>query len=348
MGRLFDLLKKRVLIIAEIGCNHNGDMLLAKKLIESAANAGADVAKFQSFNPEDMMTVTAPKAAYQIKATGTKESQYKRLLRLKLTRKQHKELKVICDKNNIIFCSSPFDYKSARMLYEMKVPFFKVPSGEITNLPLLKQLGSFKKPIILSTGMANLREIGDALNAIGKEHRKDVILMHCVSVYPSKWEEANLRAIQTLKQAFKVPVGFSDHSEGIELSLVGIGLGASVIEKHITLDKNMEGGDHKASLEPHEFKELVNKIRHLEFALGNGIKRCMPSEENIRDVARKSIVACRDIKRGEIINKNLLTLKRPGTGIPPKYFEKVIGSRAKSDITSDHLIRWSQIDMRDK
>jgi len=298
MKNLLEILKKRVLIIAEIGCNHNGDMRLAVKLIEAAADAGADVAKFQSFNPHDMITVNSPKASYQIRATGKDESQYQRLSRLRFTEKQHRELKRICRRNRIIFASSPFDLKSASLLDKMNIPFFKVPSGEITNLPFLKRLGSFKRPVILSTGMADIREIKDAVNIVGKPNRKNIALMHCTSDYPAKWEDANLRAIHSLIDAFKLPVGLSDHTEGIELSLVAVGMGACVIEKHITLDKNMEGGDHKASLEPHEFEELVTKIRKLEIALGDGIKRCMPSEKNIRDVARKSIAANKNIKKG--------------------------------------------------
>ncbi|MEW6614450.1 MAG: N-acetylneuraminate synthase [Thermodesulfobacteriota bacterium] len=345
MDTLFELIKKSVLIIAEIGCNHNGDISLAKKLIEVAAEGGADVAKFQTFTPEEMITENAPKAIYQIKAIDTKESQFQRLKRMSLSHSEQEELKTFCEQKNIIFSSSPFDHKSAYFLHKMNLPFFKIPSGEITNLPLLEYIGSFGKPIILSTGMANLGEIEDALNSIGKENRKNVILMHCLSDYPAKWEDTNLRAIQTIRSAFHLPVGFSDHTEGIELPLVAVGMGAVVIEKHITLDKNMEGGDHRASLEPNEFKEMVRKIRLLEIALGDGIKRCMPSEENIRDVARKSIVALKNIRRGQIINRDDLSTKRPGTGIPPKFLKVIPGTRAKKDILADHLIQWSQLDL---
>jgi sialic acid synthase SpsE len=230
-------------------------------------------------------------------------------------------------------------------LHKINLPFFKIPSGEITNLPLIEYIASFGKPIILSTGMANLAEIEDALNSIGKENRKNVILMHCLSDYPAKWEDTNLRAMETIRDAFHLPVGFSDHTEGIELSLVAVGMGAVVIEKHITLDKNMEGGDHRASLEPNEFKEMVRKIRLLEIALGDGIKRCMSSEENIRDVARKSIVALKNIRRGQIISRDDLSTKRPGTGIPPRFLKAILGTRAKKDILADHLIQWSQLDL---
>ena len=343
--KILELIKTRTLVIAEIGCNHNGELSLAMGLVKAAAAAGADVAKFQSFSPEEMITENAPKALYQIKATGMKESQYQRLCRHQLSRKDHEELIAFCDQNGITFCSSVFDRDSAEMLYELNVPFFKVPSGEITNLPLLEQIGSYRKPVVLSTGMANLGEVEEALDAIGKVNRNNVVLLHCVSEYPAKWEDANLRAIQTIRDAFHLPVGFSDHTEGIEMSLVAVSMGALVIEKHITFDKNMEGGDHKASLEPHEFKVLINKIRKLEKALGDGIKRCMQSERNIRNVARKSVVAKKNIKKGQTIRIEDLVIKRPGMGIPPKFLKKLIGSRAKVKISADNLIEWCQIDL---
>jgi len=343
MEDLLKLLRKRVLVIAEIGCNHNGDKQIAKRLIKAAAESGADVAKFQTFNPDELLTIDAPKALYQIKATGTRETQFERLDRVKLNKEDHKELKNYCENSNIIFSSSPFDHKSADFLNELYVPFFKVASGEITNLPLLKHISTFNKPILLSTGMASLGEIEEALNAMGDEHKKDIILMHCLSDYPSKWEDANLRAIHTLKYAFHLPVGFSDHSEGIELSLVAVGMGAVIIEKHITLDRDMVGGDHKASLEPDEFNNMVKKIRRVENALGDGIKRCMPSEKNVRDIARKSVVAGRDILKDKKITEDDLAIKRPGTGIKPKYLNKIIGMTATEDITEDSLVQWSQL-----
>jgi len=334
----------KTFIIAEIGCNHNGDMALARELIKAVSKSGADAAKFQSFVIEEMITKNAPKARYQIEAIGMRGSQFQRLKRLSLSHGQQEELQNFCQQNKILFCSSPFDHQSADFLNRLNVPFFKIPSGEITNTPLLQHIGSFCKPIILSTGMADLGEIEHALNAIGRENKKNIVLLHCLSDYPAKWQEANLNAIKTLRQAFHLPVGFSDHTKGIELSLVAVGMGAVVIEKHITLDKGMEGGDHKASLEPHEFKDLVNKIRRLESALGDGIKRCMPSEENVRDVARKSIVAGKDIKRGKVIGRDDLAIKRPGTGIQPRLLNKIIGSRAKENIQAGQLIEWHQLD----
>ena len=348
---MIDLIKEiktRTFIIAEIGCNHNGDMNVAKQLINIAADCGANAVKFQSFRSEDMITKNAPKADYQIRATGNVESQFERLCRMMLTEENHEEMKMFCRKNNIIFCSTPFDLQSVNLLHELDVPFFKVPSGEITNLPLLEHIASFGKPIILSTGMANLGEIEYAINVIGEENRRNIILMHCLSNYPADWVEANLRAIQTLRDAFHLPVGFSDHTEGIELSLVAVGMGAVVIEKHITLDRNMEGGDHKASLEPRELKDLVEKIRKLEMALGDGIKKCMPSEENVKNVARKSIVTRRAVDMGRIITMDDLVIKRPGVGIPPKYLSMIIGAKAKESISADKLIKWSQLDLQSK
>jgi N,N'-diacetyllegionaminate synthase len=342
MVDLFQEIKNKIFIIAEIGCNHNGDMAIAKELIDQALDCGVDAVKFQSFNPEKMTTTEAPKANYQIKATGTSESQYDRLCRMQLTRNNHFMLKDYCLKKEIQFISTPFDEESVYLLEELKVPLYKISSGEITNIPLLSLIGSMSKPVILSTGMSDTEEIEQAINTIG--HR-NIVLLHCISAYPAKWEEANLRAINTLKNTFNLPVGFSDHTEGIELALVAVGIGAVVIEKHITLDRNMEGGDHKASLEPENFKNLVQKIRKLEIALGDGIKRCMPSEKNVSDVARKSLVAKKVIKHGETISPNALVIKRPGTGIPPKYLEKVIGSTAKMDILEDQIITWEQIDL---
>ena len=343
--KLFDLIKNRVLIIAEIGCNHNGDLALAKKLIEAAAGAGADAAKFQSFIPEEMISVGSPKADYQINATGTEESQFQRLKRMQLTQLEQKDLQNFCEMKGILFCSSPFDHQSAAFLNTLNVPFFKIPSGEITNIPLLKHIGSFRKPVILSTGMSNLGEIEAALHVFGNENRKDVILLHCLSDYPARWEDANLNAIKTLSEAFHLPVGFSDHSLGIELALIAVGMGSVVIEKHITLDKNMEGGDHRSSLEPHEFKDMVLKIRRLKIALGDGVKKCMPSEKNVRDVARKSIVSRRKIKKNQFIENDDIAIKRPGTGIKPGLLGIVIGSRVKEDIQADTMIEWHQIEV---
>jgi len=228
-------------------------------------------------------------------------------------------------------------------LVKLGVPFFKVPSGEISNLPLLAHIGTLGKPVILSTGMADVEEIREALESIGTKNRHNVVLLHCLSDYPGRWEDANLKAMNTIADEFRLPVGFSDHTEGIEISLVAVGMGARVIEKHITLDRSMVGGDHKASLEPTKFKELVTKLRRLEEALGNGIKRCMPSETNVKDVARKSIVAKMDIQSGESIEREMLTMKRPGTGLKPKYVDRIVGRVAMRTITSDEQIQWDDV-----
>jgi len=341
---MFDLnnIGKKVQIIAEAGCNHNGIMNIAEELVIQSSNVGADAVKFQTFKAKNLSLESAPKASYQIKATGTAESQYERLKRMEVNQQYHKKLIELCNQKNITFCSSPFDIESATFLYELNVPFYKIPSGELTNIPLIEHIAAFNKPIILSTGMANLGEIELALNKISKCHNQ-VILMHCTSDYPAKWEESNLKSIQTLKNAFKLPVGFSDHTQGIELSLIAVALGAVVIEKHISLDNNMEGGDHKASLEPKEFKELVDKVRKVEVALGDGIKRCMESEVNVRNVARKSVVSIKDIEKGERIQKESISVKRPGNGISPIYFEIIHDSVATERIPKDSLIYWHQI-----
>ncbi|MEW6386704.1 MAG: N-acetylneuraminate synthase [Thermodesulfobacteriota bacterium] len=333
----------KVLIIAEAGCNHNGDLELAARLVDAAAEAGADAVKFQSFRPERMITAQAPKAEYQVRATGTAESQYQRLCRLMLSEADHRFLQERCRERRIVFCSSLFDHESADLLHRLEVPFFKIPSGEITNLPLLKHVAALGRPLLLSTGMSGLGEIEAALNTIAKEGGKDVILLHCVSSYPAAWAEANLRAIPALKAAFRLPVGFSDHSLGIELPLVAVALGAVVIEKHLTLDRSLEGGDHRASLEPGEFGLLVEKIRALGEALGDGVKRCMPSEVEIRRVARKSVVAARAIKKGETLTRENLILKRPGTGISPHRWEELLGRKAKRDLEADALLSWSDV-----
>jgi N-acetylneuraminate synthase len=341
---LLESLDERVFIIAEIGCNHGGDMAVAKRLVDAAREAGADAAKFQSFVPEEMITTDAPKADYQIRATGTEESQFERLKRMALDKDQHLQLKAYCGEKGILFCSSPFDIKSAEMLDSMDVPFFKLGSGEITNIPLLERIASMRRPLMLSTGMADAAEIGEALEALGPEMMQRTVLLHCVSSYPSLPEEANLRAIRTLGERFGLPVGFSDHSDDISLSLAAVSVGARVIERHITLDRNMEGGDHKASLEPEAFGLMVKEIRRLEQALGDGVLRCMSSEENVKIVARKSIVARRAIAAGEVIDAAALTVKRPGTGLHPRHLKSIIGVRAISDIGRDEQVRWPQLE----
>ena len=329
-------------IIAEAGVNHNGSVELAKKLIDAAKDAGADAVKFQTFKAENVVVKDAQKAEYQKETTG-EGSQYEMIKKLELAEEDFRELADYAEKKDIMFLSSPFDKESVDLLYELDVPAFKVGSGEITNFPLLRYIAKKRKPIILSTGMSTLGEIEEALDVIRSEGVEDIILLHCVSNYPARIEDVNLRAIETLKQAFKLPVGFSDHTLGIIVPIAAVALGACVIEKHFTLDRNLPGPDHRASLEPDELKEMVKAIREVEKALGNGIKKPTKEEEKIKKVARKSIVAKVDISKGAIITEDMLDVKRPGTGIEPKYLKFIIGRKAKEDIKKDDVIRFEMI-----
>ena len=323
-------------IIAEAGVNHNGDVNLAKKLTDVAKDAGADAVKFQTFKAEKVVTQKAEKAEYQ--KTAKEESQYDMIKKLELTEENFRELADYAKKKCIIFLSSPFDKESVDLLDKMNVPAFKVASGEITNFPLLRYIAKKEKPVILSTGMATLGEVEEALNVIRSEGVEDVILLHCVSNYPARIEDVNLRVMETLRQSFKVPVGFSDHTLGITASIAAVALGACVIEKHFTLDRNLPGPDHKASLEPDELKEMVKTIRDVERVLGDGIKRPAKDEEGIKKVAMRSIVAKVDIPKGTIIAEDMLDVKRPGTGIEPKYIDMIVGKKAKENIRKDELV----------
>jgi N-acetylneuraminate synthase/N,N'-diacetyllegionaminate synthase len=331
-------------IIAEAGVNHNGDVNLAKKLVDAAKDVGADAVKFQTFKAENVVVKDAQKAEYQKETTGAEESQYEMIKKLELTEEDFRDLFDYAKNRDIIFSSSPFDKESVELLYELDVPAFKVGSGEITNFPLLKCIAKKGKPIILSTGMSTLGEVEEALKIIRSEEVNDIILLHCVSNYPVKIENINLRAMETLKQAFKILVGFSDHTLGITMSIAAVALGACVIEKHFTLDRNLLGPDHKASLEPYELKEMVKAIRDVEKALGDGVKKSTKDEEAIKKVARRSIVTKVDIPEGAIITEDMLDVKRPGTGIEPKHLNLVIGRRAKGSIKKDALITWEIIE----
>lgn len=329
-------------IIAEGGVNHNGDITLAKKLIDISWEAGADAVKFQTFKTEKTVTKNAERAEYQKDATEDK-SQYEMLKKLELTDKDFRELSDYAKKKGIIFLSSPFDKESVDLLDELNVPAFKIGSGEITNFPLLRYIAKKGKPIIISTGMSTLAEVEEALNVIKSEGIKDVILLHCVSNYPARIEDINLRVMKTLKQAFKVPVGFSDHALGITASIAAVALGACVIEKHFSLDKKLLGPDHKASLEPNELKEMIKAIRDVEKALGDGIKKPTKEEEEIKKVTRRSIVAKVDIPKGAIIKEEMLDIKRPGTGIEPKYVDFLLGKKARRHIKRDEILTWKII-----
>lgn len=333
----------KVFIIAEAGVNHNGDLNLAKELIDAACNAGADAVKFQTFNTADLVTRSAKKAKYQIQNTG-EGNQFEMLKKLELTYDDHLQLIDHCNKNNIMFLSTPFDFESAIILNQLNVPMFKISSGDLNNLPFLRYVAKFHKPIILSTGMSNLEEVQEAVDTIYTMGNKELTLLHCTSNYPTKYEDVNLRAMSVLKEKFKIPIGYSDHSIGIEVSLAAVAMGAEVIEKHFTLDKCMVGPDHKASLNPTELKELVSKIRNVEVAMGEKIKKCSYNEENTKISLRKSIVASKNINKGEKITYEHITLKRPGNGINPKYFDDIVGKVALKDIKSDIAIQWSYLE----
>lgn len=331
---------KKTLIIAEAGVNHNGDLNMAKKLIEVAKEAGADIVKFQTFVAQNCVSASAKKAKYQLENTKTKESQLEMIKKLELSKAMHEELIKHCKKCEISFLSTPFDLESVDYLAKLGLEIFKIPSGEITNLPYLKAIAKLKKRIILSTGMANLGEVEWAIDTLCKygTKRQNITLLHCTTEYPAPLEEVNLKAMQTLKNAFNLSVGYSDHTKGIIVSLGAVAMGASVIEKHFTLDKNLPGPDHLASLEPDELKALCSGIRELEIAMGDGIKKVSKSERKNINIARKSLVALKAIKKGEKFSEANLTTKRPGSGISAKFYDDFIGKIAKKDYQKDELI----------
>lgn len=334
-------MKNRVLIIAEAGVNHNGDITLAKKLIDAAADAGVDYVKFQTFNSKKLVSKSAQKADYQKQNTKDEvESQLKMLQKLELSKNDHLLLIDYCKVKNIKFLSTAFDLDSIDFLEELKIDLWKVPSGEITNLPYLRKLGGLGKPVIISTGMAEMSEIEDAINVVTSSGTdiKDITVLHCNTEYPTPMQDVNLTAMNTIKDVFNVPIGYSDHTLGIEVPIAAVALGATVIEKHFTLDNSMDGPDHKASLEPRELKKMVTAIRNIEQALGNGIKGPSASEVKNKPIARKSIVANVDISKGEVFNENNITVKRPGTGISPMKWDEVIGTTATKNYKADELL----------
>jgi N-acetylneuraminate synthase/N,N'-diacetyllegionaminate synthase len=330
-------------IVAEIGVNHNGNMRMARKLIDAAKDAGADSVKFQAFKTERIATKYAEKARYQKETTDPKKSQFNMLKKLELGDAEIKELHHYAQKKNILFLSSAFDEESVDLLDSLNVPAFKIASGELTNLPLLRYMAHKKRPIILSTGLSTLAEIEEALAVIREEGVKDIILLHCVTSYPAKEEDANLKVMDLLKRQFGYPVGFSDHTMSITVPIAAAALGAVLIEKHFTLDKTLPGPDHRASLEPTEFSEMVKGIRDVEKALGDGMKRLTANEEEIRKVARRSIVAKTRIPKGAIIRESMVDFKRPGTGLEPRDLCKIIGKRTKKDIEPDELITFEKL-----
>lgn len=329
-------------IIAEAGVNHNGKLELAEELVDVAKEAGVDAVKFQTFTSKNLVTRSADMAEYQKKNIGKTESQFHMLKKLELPFSDFIELKKHCDEKGIMFLSTPHTDDAIDFL-EPLVPAYKIASGDLTNIPFLENIAKKRKPIILSTGMGTLNEIKEAVDAIKKKGNKNIILLHCTTNYPCPLEQANLRAIQTLQKAFPYPIGYSDHTEGMLIPVMATTLGARVIEKHFTLSKSLAGPDHKASLEPRELKEMVRAIRGAEKALGSHMKKPSAAEKRIAKIARKSIIARRDIHKGEVIKKEMLILKRPGTGMLPKYLPRIIRKRAKRDIPKDSLIKSRQL-----
>lgn len=328
----------KVIVIAEAGVNHNGDLKLAYKMADEAKRAGADIVKFQTGIPEKVISKYARKAEYQKAATGAEESQLEMVKKLMLKYDAFVLLNEYCEKIGIRFLSTPFDVDSVDFLERLGCGIWKIPSGEITNLPYLLKVAVTGKPVIMSTGMSTLEEIGDALDVLEKNGSGKVTLLHCTTEYPAPYCDVNLRAMVTMREKFGCEVGYSDHTQGTEAAVAAVALGASVIEKHFTLDRNMEGPDHKASLEPDELAAMVASIRKTEAALGDGEKKPAESEIGNMAVARKSIIAARDIKKGELLSEENLTTKRPGSGISPMRWYHVIGTAAVRDFQEDELI----------
>jgi len=329
------------LIIAEAGINHNGDLKLAKQLIDAASEAGVDYVKFQTFKSEKLVSKNAEKANYQKENTGdASESQLQMLQKLELSEANHLELIAYCKSKHINFLSTAFDLESIDFLNKLNIDLFKIPSGELTNYPYLEKIGSLGKRIIISTGMATLDEIGQAMAVLLKNGtlRHQITVLHCNTEYPTPMQDVNLNAMQTIAETYSVPIGYSDHTLGIEVPIAAVAMGACVIEKHFTLDKTLPGPDHKASLEPHELKAMVNAIRNIEYALGNIEKEPTPSELKNKTIARKSIVASKKITKGDTLTKDNITTKRPGNGISAMEWPNIIGTKAKKDYLEDDLI----------
>jgi N-acetylneuraminate synthase len=338
----------KTFIIAEAGVNHNGSLEIAKELIDVSVQAGADAVKFQTFRTDRLVTATASKANYQIVNMGTEESQFEMLEKLELSPEMHRKLFSYCHKKNVIFMSTPFDEASVDLLDNLGMQIFKISSGEITNKPLIQYIASKKKPIILSTGMSYLGEVENAISWIDEiwntlDKKPQLSILHCVSSYPARIEDVNLRAIKTMEMAFGLPVGYSDHTMGTEITMAAVAMGVKVIEKHFTLDRDMEGPDHKASLEPEELGAMVTAIRNVEKAMGDGVKKPTKSEIGIKNTVRRSLVAARNIKAGETISPNDILIKRPGTGIPAEFKDKVVGMKSGSDISVDSVIKWEDL-----
>ncbi|MBX3096493.1 MAG: N-acetylneuraminate synthase [Fimbriimonadaceae bacterium] len=331
-------------IIAEAGVNHNGDLSMAKQLIDVAAVAGADAVKFQTFRAESLVTEDAPLADYMTAAGEQSPSQADLLRRLELPLEAFHELKEYCELREIKFMSTAFDEESADALDAMGMDVVKVPSGELTNIPFLRHLASKKRATILSTGMGTLEEVQEALDALEGAGAGPVAILHCVSAYPAPPSAMNLRAMDTMRKAMRKPVGLSDHSEGITIALAAVAMGACVIEKHFTLDRNLPGPDHAASLEPPELRDMVAQIRAVESALGDGIKQPTEAEMNTRDVARRSVALAKSCEAGHVLTPADLILRRPGTGIPPREFDQLVGKRLARDVGPGTQLKWSDVE----
>lgn len=327
------------LIIAEIGVNHNGDINLAKKMIDAAKSSGADVVKFQTFKAEKLVSKDTPKVKYQFNTTSPEESHYDMLKKLELSYEDHFKLKEYCKKINMIFISTPYDIESAKFLFDLNVDYFKTASADLVDLPLHQWIAKTRKPSIISVGMSTIEEIQNTVDIYNENMNKDIALLHCVSNYPCSDESINLNVINTLKNTFMLPIGYSDHSLGNEASILSIGKGACVIEKHFTIDKNLPGPDHLASSTPIEFKNLVNSIRRAEKILGSPEKKVQKEELEMAKISRKSLFLKESIKVGEILESKHLELKRPGTGLLAKDLKKLIGRKANKDLNAGHQIK---------
>jgi N,N'-diacetyllegionaminate synthase len=330
-------------IIAEAGVNHNGDLALAKQLVQAAKDAGADAVKFQTFQAKHLVTADAPQAAYQARNSGKTESQFDMLKRLELPLESFAELSRFCQELGILFMSTAFDEESADFLAGLGMSIFKIPSGELTNIPLLQHIARFGKPMIVSTGMGTIEEIQEAVEAIQATGNTDITVLHCVTDYPTPPDQVNLRAMHVIAQALNVPIGYSDHTMGIEASVTAVAAGAKVIEKHFTLDCSLPGPDHKASLEPDDLAEMVRGIRRVEVLLGSGRKQPNEAEKAVAKIVRRSVVAARDLKAGETLSSELLLLRRPGTGIEPARLGEMIGRTLVRDVKEGTLLAWDDL-----
>lgn len=334
----------KVLIIAEAGVNHNGDAGLARELVAVAAAAGADAVKFQTFQAERLASPMAPKARYQLETTKADESQVEMLRGLQLSPDAYRDLRAECERRGVIFLSTPFDAESGDFLEALGVPAFKLGSGEVTNWPLLHHIGAKRRPVILSTGMANLGEVDDAVRVLREAGASDIVLLHCVSSYPADPDDTNLLAIPAMARAWGLPVGYSDHTPGTEVAVAAVALGACVIEKHFTVDRNLPGPDHRASLDPAGLEALVSEIRTVERALGDGIKRAVAAERENREIVRRSLAITAPLSAGTVLERSMLTALRPATGIAPAYLHVVLGRRLRRPLTAGSVLTWSDLE----